>query len=316
MTQVEVRGVRKSFATRQVLAGVDLSVAPGEVLGLLGPNGAGKSTLISIVTGLLRPDAGQVLVDGIDVARDRRAAAANIGSAPQDVGVYPGLTVRENLRGFARMAGVARRSVQTRCDEVIEALGLTASASVQAEHLSGGQRRRLHLGMALSHRPGLLLLDEPTVGADVESRQQILSLVRALAADGSAVIYTTHYLTELEQLPATIALLSHGTVRVHGSVGQVVASSGHGELRVRIDPAVHPAAPVGWRRDGDWIVSQTPADRTAERFAHLIDLLGADASAITDVQTTRPTLEAAYLRLLAAHDDARPAHREVLDAAL
>ncbi|MER7447303.1 ABC transporter ATP-binding protein [Microbacterium sp. NPDC097977] len=294
--RLQLRGVRKSFGERTVLSGVDLALPPGRILGLLGPNGAGKSTLISIANGSLMPDSGSVYVDGVDLASDRESAAALIGSAPQRLGIYPSLTLRENVEVFARLHGVRGRTRRARCAQVIEGLGLTRSAGVRAEQLSGGQQRRLHLAMALTHSPRLMFLDEPTVGADVESRQQILDLVRRIADDGASVLYTTHYLAELEQLPSRLALLHHGALRDLGEVSDVVTSQGGDGVRVRLQADV--ATPAGWAREADWFVRESAGRSAGELLAELIADLGEGANAIGDVQFPRPTLESAYVRLL------------------
>lgn len=295
-TRLQLRGIRRSFGERAVLSGVDLDLPAGQILGLLGPNGAGKSTLIAIANGSLTPDSGSVTVDGLDLASRRETAAALIGSAPQRLGIYLSLTLRENVEAFARLHGLRGRALHARCAAVIEGLGLTRSASVRAEQLSGGQQRRLHLAMALTHSPRLLFLDEPTVGADVESRQQILDLVRRIAEDGASVLYTTHYLTELEQLPARIALLHYGMLRDLGDVSDVVKSQVGDGVRVRLQTNTQP--PAGWVREDEWLVSGPTGKRAGELLAELIADLGESASAIADVQFPRPTLESAYVRLL------------------
>jgi len=194
---LRVDGVTKAYGEHPVLRGVDLDVAAGQILGLVGANGAGKTTLISIITGLRRCDGGSVAVGGVDALAHPKRAAGSLGLAPQELGIYPTLTARENLYDFARLAGMSSRAARTRTAEVAELLGLTEQLGLRGDQLSGGQKRRLHTAMAILHRPRLLLLDEPTVGADVTSRAGILEIVRATAAAGTAVLYTTHYLTEL-----------------------------------------------------------------------------------------------------------------------
>src|SRR5689334_3688746 len=176
-----IEGLRKSYGETEALAGVDLRVPPGTILGLLGPNGAGKTSLVSIVAGLRRPDAGGVEVCGIDALRSPHAVRPLIGFAPQDTGVYLTLPVRDNLRYFAGLAGLRRAEARTRITEVAGALGLDALLDRKAAELSGGERRRLHAAIALLHQPALVLLDEPTTGADVQTRTQILELVLDLA---------------------------------------------------------------------------------------------------------------------------------------
>ena len=185
---LEAQGIYKSYGTHKVLRGVDLRVEPGQILGLLGRNGAGKSTLITILCGLKRADSGSVRICG------KNPAAHNIGQllgyAPQDLGIYPDLSVAQNLTAFGELHGLGRREAVVRAGEVMDLLGLSEKRDQRASHLSGGQQRRLHAGMAIMHKPRLIFMDEPTVGADVEARSQILSAVRQLAEEGAAVVYT------------------------------------------------------------------------------------------------------------------------------
>jgi len=294
---IDIRGVHKRFSDRAVLEGVHLSVEQGTVMGLLGANGAGKSTLISIASGLLRPDSGLVMIDGIDIASRRSEASALIGSAPQDVGIYPTLSTRENITGFARLHGLRGRRLSLRVSEAMDALGLEGIANITADRLSGGQRRRLHMAMALAHHPRVLFLDEPTVGADVESRQHILGLVQSLADEGAAVLYTTHYLNEIEQLGAEVALLREGTVTALGSVADVVEKWGGGGLAVRLHPPMELDLP-SWITQGEWLVAEPSPRNPGERLAEVLALLGDRARLVCDVRVDRPTLEAAYLRVI------------------
>jgi ABC-2 type transport system ATP-binding protein len=223
---LEISGITKSFGPVDVLRDVDLTVPPGRITGLIGANGAGKSTLIAIATGLLRPDSGRVTLRGIDVLRERRRAARHLGLAPQELGLYPTLSVAENLAFAARIAGLSGRRVSARVRESAELFALTDCRHRRADVLSGGQKRRLHTAMALLHRPAVLFLDEPTVGADVPSRSSILDVVRVMAADGTAVVYTTHYLAELEALDAHIAVLHNGRIAAHAPLAEIAATYG------------------------------------------------------------------------------------------
>lgn len=273
-----VSGVEKAFGDHEVLRGASLSVAAGEIVGLLGANGAGKSTFIAIATGALPADGGQVLLRGIDLARDRRSAALHLGTAPQELGVYPMLSVRENVVGMGRVQGLSGRRARTRGAEVIEALGLAEQADTRAEHLSGGQRRRLHTAMALVHEPAVAFLDEPTVGADIASRDQIVRYVRGLADAGAAVVYTTHHVQELEDLRAQVAVLAGGCIGTYGSVRDVVDTWGGGHL-----------PPAG--------------------------VVRASGQARADLQAERPPLEEAYLRILQAKEAQVLVEKERADAA-
>jgi ABC-2 type transport system ATP-binding protein len=210
-------GLVKRYGARLALAGFDLTVAPGEIAGLIGPNGAGKTTFVEIVTGLVRPDAGQVLVCGRNALRSGRAVRRLIGVAPQEIALYQTVTVRENLRLFGGLAGLRGRDLDAAIAQVLDELALGPVAGQRTGALSGGQRRRVQAATAMVASPPLLLLDEPTAGADPETRSALLAAVRARAAAGTAVLYTTHYLPELAELEATLALVRGGVVIARGT---------------------------------------------------------------------------------------------------
>ena len=229
---LRIEGLRKSYGGRPVLQGVDLEISAGEIVALLGPNGAGKTTLVSIVAGLRRADAGSVHVGTVDALRSPARARAMMGLAPQALGIYPTLSVRRNLLLFGELAGLSGAELDQRVGEVAEALHLDELLDRRAGILSGGQQRRLHTAMAMLHRPRLLFLDEPTVGADIESRRQILELVKDLAAEGCAICYATHYLPEIEELDATVAVLEEGRILERASVAELIDRHGTSGLRL------------------------------------------------------------------------------------
>lgn len=210
-------GVR--YGATAALDGFDLQVRPGEIVGLVGHNGAGKSTFARVVAGLLSPDAGTVTVAGTTPLRAR----GTVGLAPQELALYPSATARENLLLFAGLYGVPRRDAMPRIASLAEELALDDVLDRRVKDLSGGQQRRVQTATALVHRPRLLLLDEPTVGADPITRDAVLAAVRARAADGAAVVYTTHYLPELETLEATLAVADQGTVIARGDRSALLA---------------------------------------------------------------------------------------------
>jgi ABC-2 type transport system ATP-binding protein len=303
---LEITGLRKSYRERPVLRGVDLRVAPGQVIGLLGANGAGKTTLISIVAGLRRADAGTVRVAGVDARREPRRAARHLGLAPQELGLYPTLTVEANLTLFARLAGLRGAAVRRRVHEIAERLGLADTLGRRAAELSGGQKRRLHTGMAVLHRPDLMFLDEPTVGADVASRAGILEIVRTMVADGAAVVYTTHYLTEVEQLGADVAVLHEGRIAVQGPLDEVVGRYASASVALRFRDAPPPLS--GWRPDGTRLVPIHEIADPGAAAAQALARLGAGAGGLLGVELTPADLETAYLAITG-----RP-NREDVDA--
>ena len=295
---LDARGIRKSYGTHEVLRGVDLCIEPSQILGLLGRNGAGKSTLITILCGLRRADSGTASVCGH--SPESAEAARFIGYAPQDLGIYPDLSVAQNLAAFGELHGLDRREAASRTGEVMELLGLTEKRGQRASHLSGGQQRRLHAGMAIMHRPRLVFMDEPTVGADVEARSQILRAVRQLADEGAAVVYTSHYLAEFEELGSDIAILNEGRIVASGTLEEIVSHHARAEVTLEFDRPI--PSIDGWSADdrrlhliGD---EADPGSRIGEALASP-DLKGAR---LMDVRITQASLHNAYLQIIKESD--------------
>lgn len=227
----------KRYGRRRALDGFDLEIAQGEIVGLIGHNGAGKTTFVEIVAGIVRPDAGRLRIGGRDALRAGRAVRRSLGVAPQELALYNRVTVRENLRLFAGLAGLRGRRRDAEMARVLDELHLSALADQPVGVLSGGQRRRVQAATAMVDSPPLLLLDEPTAGADPETRSALLTAVKARAEAGAAVLYTTHYLPELVDLDATLALARGGRVVAHGTQQELTRHL-PGELRVTFaDPA-------------------------------------------------------------------------------
>lgn len=291
---LHVAQLRKSYGAMEALGGVDLDVESGEVVALLGPNGAGKTTLVSIVAGLRRADAGVVEVAGLDASVPSREVRRHVGFAPQETGVYPVVSVRRNLTLFGELAGLRGRLLRGRVEEVAVALGIEDLLDRQVGKLSGGQKRRVHTAIAFLHRPQLLLLDEATTGADVETRGHILHLVARLAEEGSAVLYSTHYLAEVSSLPATVAILDRGRVIARGERAALVAAHGkpvvdltfHGEAPRLAHPRAAVVEPGRVR---------IPTDDPAATLAEVLP--GLPAGSLDGVDIIRPDLESVYLAL-------------------
>jgi ABC-2 type transport system ATP-binding protein len=291
-----VTGVKKSYGDHAVLKGIDLEVQPGEIVGLLGPNGAGKTTLVSIIAGIRGADAGSVEVAGIDVLQNPGEARRFLGLAPQDLGIYPTLSVYRNLRFFGELAGLSGAELTARVQEVGDALSLSPIFEQSAGRLSGGQKRRLHTGMAMLHRPPLLILDEPTVGADIRTRQEILDLVKRLAAEGRAVCYSTHYLPEIEELGASVAMLEGGQIIARGSIAELIAKYSTSGVELRFNG---PAPEV--RFDGEVTLEDSilrvESEAPDEAAAALLARLGPHAARLAAVEIIRPSLDSVYLAL-------------------
>ncbi|MFI6218209.1 ABC transporter ATP-binding protein [Nocardia brasiliensis] len=301
---LEICDLNKSYGKKQVLTGVDLLVRPGEIVGLLGPNGAGKTTTASIVAGLTPADSGTVRIDDIDLATEPRQARRKLGFAPQELGVYPTLTARENLTFFGKLMGVGRRELPARIDEVASRLGITPFLTTRAHQLSGGQQRRLHTAMALLHEPDVLWLDEPTVGADVSARQDLLDEVRNLADRGAAVVYATHYLPELEVLGARVVVLHQGRILAQGSAADLIER--HAQAAVSLEFATEIPASLGGflAAPGATVVEgrrlDIPTNVPGQLLAQLFTTLDTDTEQLLAAEIQHPNLENAYLAIMRA----------------
>ncbi|GIE77812.1 ABC transporter [Actinoplanes philippinensis] len=276
MEAIEVTGLRKTYGGQDAVAGIDLVVARGEIFSLLGPNGAGKTTTVEILEGHRRRTAGDVRVLGEDPGTAGSAWRTRIGIVLQDADDAADLTVREMVRHIGGFYPEPRTA-----DEVIELVGLSAKRNSKIRTLSGGQRRRVDVALGIVGRPELLFLDEPTTGFDPEARRQFWDLIRTLAADGTTIVLTTHYLDEAEALADRLAVVSAGRIVAEGTPTTL---GGRGAAEAR----------VSWTENGAVRVEQV-AD-PSDLIRHLV-ASGADLSTLT---ITRPTLEDTYLNLIGA----------------
>jgi len=215
---LEVVDVEKRYGSTVALGGVSLTVEEGELFGLLGPNGAGKTTLMAILAGLFDADRGHIQLMGQRFTTDRRDLRHHVGIATQDLAVYPDLTARENLTFFGRLYGLGGAELQRRVERMLAAVALTDRADQRAKTFSGGMKRRLNLAVAVVHGPQLLLLDEPTTGIDPQSRNHIFEQVKALNAAGMTIIYTSHYMEEVQLLCPRLAILDGGQLKACDTV--------------------------------------------------------------------------------------------------
>ena len=209
---LSVSGLSKSFGARRAVDGVSFKVQRGQTIGLLGPNGAGKSTTVSMICGLIKPDAGSVTLDGEPVTQGASAAKQKLGLVPQDLALYEELPAIENLKLFGALYGLKGAALKKRAEEVLALVGLSDRAKDKPSTFSGGMKRRLNIAAALLHDPQLLILDEPTVGVDPQSRNAIFDTLEALKAQGRSLIYTSHYMEEVERLADHIVIIDHGKV--------------------------------------------------------------------------------------------------------
>ena len=303
MALLKVEGLNKSFGAIRAVDSVSFEVRPGEIYGLLGPNGAGKTTTISIISGLLKPDAGNVAVAGKPFWSDPMAAKRIMGVVPQELAIYEELTGRENLEFWGRMAGLSSGEAKSRAAELLEALSLTERAKDATKTYSGGMKRRINLGCALLHHPKLLLLDEPTVGIDPQARLNILEFIRGLRASGTAILYTTHYLEEAETLCQRIGIIDHGRLLAEGTFSELQERLGGDRVFV-LEADFKDASPDQWdgfpqrfrviQKSERQLVVAAVGKRDPSEC--LKDLLGLPVR-VENVMLKRPSLNDVFLQL-------------------
>lgn len=293
-----IKGVYKSYGTVQALSDIDLDVGCGNIVALLGPNGAGKTTLISIIAGLRRPDRGNLWVNGIEVTKQPQITRRQLGLAPQETGIYPTISVRDNLHFFGELAGLRRQRLRQRITEVAEGFSLTDLLDRKGQSLSGGEARRLHTAMIVLHSPPLLLLDEPTAGVDIQTRNQLLRLIKSLAEAGSAVVYSTHYLHEVEQLDAsTVAILVDGKIAASDSIPHLISTLGGASVELRFNgtpPELDlPEGTIPVGNDAVRVpVKDSPA---AVAAAVLLQRLDGASGELREIKLIQPSLESVFL---------------------
>jgi len=290
---IAVEGLRVSYGRREVLRGIDLRVAAGEVFALLGPNGAGKTTTVSVLTTLVRPTAGAVLVGGVDVRRDPEGVKRRISLTGQSAAVDEMLTGRENVVMFARLAGLPRREAATRATELLARFGLVDAADKGVRTYSGGMRRRLDLALSVVVPPEILFLDEPTTGLDPRSRLQLWDAIRDLARGGTTILLTTQYLEDADQLADRVAVIDGGRIVALDTPALLKARVGGTSIEVHDE-------------DGR-LLRTVPTDGTLAGVRAALDALpDAPGDAVT---LRRPTLDDVFLALTGGHphaDDALP----------
>jgi ABC-2 type transport system ATP-binding protein len=297
-------GLTKRFDERTVVHEVGFRVGPGETYGLLGPNGAGKTTTISMVCGLLRRDAGTVTVADIGMQDDPRAAKAAIGYVPQDIALYPDLTGNENLRFFGSLYGLRGKDLNRRVGHTLDVVGLSDRAKDRVDSYSGGMKRRLNIAAGLLHEPRLLVLDEPTVGVDPQSRNAILEAVTELGSRGMAVLYTTHYMEEAERLCDRVGILDEGRLVAEGTRAELVARVGERDhIRLSAMGSLETFAQAC--RTLDNVAEANLTDHGVDLLVsgarqvlpRIIELAEHTGAAIQSVDVDEPNLETVFLHL-------------------
>ena len=237
---IKVNQLHKNFDQVKAVRGISFQIAQGEIYSLLGPNGAGKTTTISMLTGLLEPTEGDASVDGHSIRSDINRAKKVIGVVPQEIALYPTITGRENLSFWGKMYGMRGDDLEARIDSALEIAGLADRAGEKVENYSGGMKRRLNIAVGLLHEPKIIFMDEPTVGIDPQSRRRILDTVKELNQQGMAVLYTTHYMEEAEELSHRIGIIDHGELISEGTLSELTQMVGqYDTVQMHVETSEH-----------------------------------------------------------------------------
>lgn len=301
---IEVFDLQKSFGALSAVGGVSFTANAGEVLGLLGPNGAGKSTLISMLCGLLRPTSGDAFLLGHSISKEPKAARASLGVVPQEIALYSDLSARENLVFWGKMYGLRGQLLHARVDEVLDIIGLSDRQKDRLGTFSGGMKRRVNIGAALLHKPRIIILDEPTVGIDPQSRRHILDSVKSLNREGATVLYTTHYMEEAEELSDHIVIMDKGRLIASGTHQELLSLVGERtRLELRVGAAPESLPSLLQRVEGVSQVSFTDGlvsalvDDSNRVLPRLFEAIAAQNVKITSIEIKEPNLETVFLQL-------------------
>ncbi|RDU38956.1 export ABC transporter ATP-binding protein [Neobacillus piezotolerans] len=300
---LSVSGIRKSFKQFEAVRGVSFTVRKGEAFGLLGPNGAGKSTTINMLTGLFPPSEGSIMLSGIDLKADPKKAQALIGIVPQEIALYQTMSAKDNLYFWGRMYGLSGSLLNQRVAETLELIGLADRAKDKVETFSGGMKRRVNIGAAILHRPELLIMDEPTVGIDPQSRAHILDTVKRLNSEGMTVIYTSHYMEEVEFLCERIGIMDHGKLIASGTIPELREKIGdRSKMVFSIQGGeINPEILIGIVQAGDCKVSGdqlTVFHKEPQAvLSTLVQRITENGAQIAGVEIVEPNLESVFLHL-------------------
>jgi len=293
---LRIEGARKSFGSTEALRGLSLELREGEMLGLLGPNGAGKTTLIRALSGRVRLDGGRLSMFGRELSPG--AERAGLGIVPQEIALYPLLTARENLEVFGSLQGLPPERLRERVAYALEWTGLIDRSRDPVRTFSGGMKRRLNLACGVLHEPRVVLLDEPTVGVDPQSREKIYDMLTGLREGGASLLVTTHYLEEAEARCERIVVIDHGVAIAQGTLPELVAHAGLSGRRVRLtlDRGLAAAPPGLSLENGGGVLGATIADVGAE-LPGLLERVRAAGARVRDVEVRSASLQAVFLQL-------------------
>ena len=302
---IEIKDVTKSYGRHKVLQNVSFEIMEGELFGLLGPNGAGKSTLIDILTGIQSMDSGEIFINGKSIKTDKVEIRKQLGLVPQDIALLEELNAVDNLEYFGGLYGLARAELKNQIEKLLEVAGLTDKKKEKVKNYSGGMKRRLNIAVAMLHNPSILILDEPTVGVDAQSRQHIFDYIQSLAEQGTTILYTSHYMEEIEALCKRVFILDLGEEVAYGTKEEVKKLVGHTQtVALTLD-----RVPAGFdevlknSENGIQFVTvdgqdvELTIDQTIFSMMKLIEQVEQAQLVIKSVNVKETTLEEAFLQL-------------------
>ena len=300
---IRVKDLQKSYGNLRAVDGISFEVPEGQMLGFLGPNGAGKTTTLSMISGLLKPDQGQVSIGEIDVWHSPKEAKRILGLVPQDLALYEELTARENLMFWGSLFHLPRSELKANIEVWLDRVGLKGRGREAVSKFSGGMKRRLNLAIGLVHNPKVVLLDEPTVGIDPQARKNILDIIREIVKEGSTILFTTHHLEEAEALCDRIAIIDHGKILETGSVEELAKVVGDGDI-VSIKGSFT-AVQLKTILENESVNILNAAEHTATmslshgglNIAALLQKFSEAGIEITDISMQKPSLESVFLKL-------------------
>lgn len=304
MPLLEVRNLSKSYKDINAVDGISFEVNKGEVFGLLGPNGAGKSTTISMISTLIKPNGGDILYEGEDIIKKPKKIQQKLGIVPQEIALYPTLTGYDNLKFWGHVYGLRGKELKNRVDEVAEIVGLKDRLKDRIEKYSGGMKRRINIGVALLHKPEFLIMDEPTVGIDPQSRNHILDTVLKLNKEGMTIIYTSHYMEEVEYLCTRVSIMDKGKIIASGTQDELIGIiKGHKKIKLKFDDITDQL--INKLKEIDYITKVKvtkgeiilTTENGKEIFKDIISKVSETERNILSIDINKPNLESVFLHL-------------------
>jgi ABC-2 type transport system ATP-binding protein len=301
---LEIKNLYKHFNKTKAVDGISFNLEKGEILGLLGPNGAGKSTTISMIATLIRPDGGNIYYKGEDIVKKPRSIQSNLGFVPQEIALYPSLSGMDNLRFWGKTYGLKGKELTKRIEEVSEIIGISDRLKDRVDKYSGGMKRRLNIGSALLHNPELIILDEPTVGIDPQSRNHILDAVKKINQNGSTIIYTSHYMEEVEYLCTRTCIMDQGRIIASGTKNELIESINADEQIELIVENINETILTEIKKfsfvenlivDGDKIAFKRKGHNGS--YGEILDIISGYGGRLQSMDIKKPDLEFVFLYL-------------------